>query len=90
MKVFRLYCGKSRGSDPIPQSEIDAWLAEVAIGTIYESRGYWQGMAENSFVLELFDVTETAARAIARDYKDKFGQQAVAVVSQEVTLEWIA
>ena len=57
--------------------------------TVFESEGYWYGVKELSFVLEILSghAVRGNVRQIAQKYKDRFSQDSVLYTCEEVDTE---
>lgn len=49
--------------------------------SVYQGQGYWRGMPENTLRFEVFGITDSQARELARWLAKKFQQEAVMLLS---------
>jgi hypothetical protein len=96
MILYRLYLGGKRGSEIIPQNEIDAFLEQTvnrAPPGYFQSKGdgIWQGAAEPATVLEYLGAQseEPILYRIGQLYARHFRQESVLMLKQSVGAEFI-
>jgi len=79
--------------ESLTNEEFDFFVNDVIVPrflgfTILEVKGYWKGKAEDTFVLEVLDdgaASDVKIQQIADAYVSRYHQEAVMVLSQEVT-----
>lgn len=104
MYISRLYLGRGRpgGFAQVSHVEFEAWVAEELAPrfpdgwTIIQAEGGWRDAAsgqtirEHSFIVELaHNNNRTPILALARSYKERFGQDAVMVSTVAANVEFI-
>ena len=101
----KLYLGRSRpnGYGQVSHVELDAWVAEELAPrfpdgwTLIHAEGGWRDYAkgetirEHSVIVELAHAEEDAAKvhALARSYKERFGQDAVMVSTSVASVAFV-
>lgn len=103
MYISRLYLGRARpgGFAQVSHVEFEAWIAEELAPrfpdgwTIIQAEGGWRDAAsgqtirEHSFIVELAHEIDAPIQALARSYKERFGQDAVMVSTMPANVEFI-
>lgn len=103
MYISRLYLGRARpgGFAQVSHVEFEAWVAEELAPrfpdgwTIIQAEGGWRDAAsgktirEHSFIVELAHEIDAPIQALARTYKERFGQDAVMVSTAAANVEFI-
>ncbi len=57
--------------------------------TMYEVLGYWQGIGERSYKIEIATDDAISIRMICQDLRDKYNQDAVMLTNPDNTVEFI-
>ena len=92
-----LSLGRAIGRDGyVSDADLDSWVRDVVAPalesfTLTSATGYWRGQRETTAVVEYVGAPEAAAmlRALATDYKARFRQEAVALVSRDAAFELV-
>jgi hypothetical protein len=93
MREWKVYCGRHRSTGrPVSDAELRAFIAQVVQSrfesfTIQHVQGYWRATSEPSIIIDILGRSRgirASIAAVAREYKNRFGQQAVLVVRNGV------
>lgn len=91
--VYRLYIGKNDGEtekQEFPDIYFETWIADcltsndIPAFTMYEAKGFWMRMPENSLVIEIIDSNLPTVRKVAGMMKDQFRQNEVLLTVQQL------
>lgn len=84
--VHRMYIGRSRNDMfgmEYTGAYLKSWIANafevhgIEAFTIYEAQGFWQGMSENTIIVELIGADERIVKKVASMAKDQFHQNEI-------------
>jgi membrane protease subunit (stomatin/prohibitin family) len=57
--------------------------------SVFEGKGYWQSIPENIIRFEIFGITDSEAKNLARSLANQFNQEAVMLLSINSRLKFI-
>ena len=88
--IYRLFVGSNNKTHKVEYVKADKIVASKVAGfTTYKSKGYWQGKAENSYIIELANVKNKDVLTIAELLRIGLKQQAVGVVKYNSKMRFI-
>jgi Protein of unknown function (DUF3574) len=94
MPEFKIYCGRHRSTGrAVSDAELRAFITQAVESrfesfTVQHVEGHWRATSEPSIIIGIVGRsrgTRASIAAVAREYKNRFNQEAVLVVRNEVT-----
>lgn len=77
MQNFRIYIGSNNKTGKLERGKIERTAQVMFSGfTIYETKGYWQGKAEKSAIVEITD-NESKIKTFIKILKRKLNQESI-------------
>ncbi len=76
--MYRFFIGSNNQTGELERTKIESIFTDKVDGfTIYEAQGLWRGTRENSAIVEVENINEAEAQAIARQLRGELFQQAI-------------